>query len=302
MNKYKKTKIILIILIVFFAILLITGLICFRIYNKNQKYKLYESAKQVINDGHYKTGIDKIEELLDNGDIPDKQDEAEDVIKDAKEKLADKYYNEGRAEDAYDLYAEIESEDGMDKSKILECEQYIKEDKQRKAEQIIEGHTFYHNDKATAKELKYKYCKENQDSSNKTMAKYLWSLVKAKYKDAKKLNNKIFEPYVKITVNDKENDDEHEKTNVSVYKTMYFHFIVKGLNPYDTKGFRTKWVYNYPDGTSEVEVEKHRCVNDDCSWGSVSCHGNKEEMTGPVKFTIYDWKGNLLGTDTGYFE
>ncbi|MBR2213848.1 MAG: hypothetical protein IJ889_05370 [Eubacterium sp.] len=302
-DKYKNVKIVLILLIAAFSVILIAGIILFVHYNKQQNYKEYESAKEQINNGHYKTGIDKIEELLDDGDIPDAEEDAEGILEDAKGKLADQYYREGKPEDAFLLYNAIDNQEGKDKSKLLECKQKILENDLKGAEQIIDVYFEDSQNSTPVKELKYDYCKMSQDPSSDKFAKYLWQLVKAKYKDAKEVNDGFYQPYVKIVVNNSKKDKKHKKYNISIYDTMYFHITMKGLNPNDTKGLKIKTKGVFPDGEAVYYNDKGKWINGTFSWRSMyyGSPGPEKDCAGGATFYVYDTKGNLLGSESANF-
>lgn len=303
-DKYKNMKLILIILIAFFAIVAVAGVIFYTQYNKRDPYEEYRVAREQINSGHYKEGIVKIEELLEEDVIPDADEEALDVLDEARHKLADEYYNDGKAEDAFDLYDELDDQEGKDKSEKLLCKQKILANDLEEAESIIDGYFDGKKYKETAKELKYDYCKMSQDPSNDTFAEYIWELAKAKYKDSKEVNDGIYKPKAKIVVNDSKKNETKKKSNVSVYDTIYFHIEITGLNPNDDKGIRLKSIGYFPDGEPQNYKFKGRWTNESTGWASMYYYdvGTDGSAYGEVKFYVYNRDTNeIIGTATANF-
>ena len=103
-------------------------------------------------------------------------------------------------------------------------------------------------------EAKYKYVKY-VNKPTKTVAKYLGDLVRANYKDSKRINNKWYKPYVSIKVN---TSGIYNDGNETLYETGYYDKYVcaklKNYNGYvNRKGLKIYYVISSSRESSDKQ-------------------------------------------------
>ena len=160
---------------------------------------------------------------------------------------AEKYYNNGEYKKAYDMLQKLFFSDYTDGRYEKLCSKtgtklYNEALKNKKYSQAI-TYGKYLDDNKKVCEAKYKYVKY-VNKPTKTVAKYLGNLVRANYKDSKKINNKLYKPYVSIKVN---SSGYYNKGNETLYSSEHYDKYVcvklKNYNGYvNRKGLKIYYV------------------------------------------------------------
>lgn len=169
---------------------------------------------------------------------------------------AETYYNNGQYKKAFDTLKQVITKASMDTNKYntvrkKAASELYREAMKRKKYSTAVNYASYTDDKTKSLDAKYKYVKLKNKQSSK-VAEYLGDLVKANYKDSKKINNKLYNPYVKIKVNI---FGKYYYGDSTLYGTnSYNKYICVKMYNYNNfvnkKGLKIYYVITYPGYSS----------------------------------------------------
>ncbi len=254
------------------------------------KESYYKAAKDSIDKGAYTTAIS----ILNNLGV---YKDSEDLIISAAYDYACTCYDKADYPNAI-TYFEKASGYKDSKDKIIQayyaygCKLMEAEDYSYAIEQFEKCEN-YEDTKTKILDSKYKYVskKGNQRASNNTTYKYLKELVAKNYPGMQALYNSLYTWKINIiAINSSENDYSTNKTKISSYDWVYYHFEVVGGIPgsNETISYRMTLPGCYPLEKSVKVYVGYR--------GMVGCKDPVGGTRGSSTVKFYDSKGNTIGT------
>lgn len=279
------------IIIISSAVIVIAAII-FSYFKWIQPMVKYNSGKEAMEAGNYQKAYETFSKL--------------EGYKDSDKLKIDATYNYG--------IKCIEDEEYDNAIKVLtslgdyqDCNEYIKTAKLGKANQLINNKQYeeaiellgeikgYKGSDKSLLAAKYGYVLEHKDKNNKKTIKYLKTLKKKDYKDARKVYNDLFAWEVKIFFNTSKSDIKTSVKSISKFKSAYCHVILSGGAPGDSTKLR--YVMNSPGGgvTSETwsKTWKNGTSGGTVYWSDVAQYA----PSGVLSVAVYDVNtGKKLGS------
>lgn len=254
------------------------------------KEATYQEAKKYIEAGSYTRALMILKSL---GDYKD----SEELVSSTAYDYACKVFDIGDYSTAIDYFSKAsgykESDDKLVQAHYLYGCKLVDTGNYEKAIEHFSKCGNYEDSKEKILDAKYKYVntKGNQKPSNQTTYSYLKDLIAKNYGGMQALYNSLYTWKINvIAINSSENDYSTNKTKISSYEWVYYHFEVVGGIPgsSETINYRMTLPGCYPlEKTVKVYVGYR---------GMVGCKdpvgGNRGN--GTVKF--FDSNGNTIGS------
>ncbi|MBO5891449.1 MAG: TIR domain-containing protein [Oscillospiraceae bacterium] len=158
----------------------------------------------------------------------------------------------------------------------------------------------YSDSKEQIKEAKYQYVKANKSRTDTTTYTYLKDLKSAKYKDSADIFKELYAWKLEVVaVNSDPDDEKTNKTSISVYDPVFFHFKVTGGEPGAETTLKVKRYM--PSGETGWYTFTWDVYNGAESWygWENGVYTNPAYGTrGTLKVEFYDEDGNKIGEGT----
>ena len=221
---------------------------------------------------------------------------------------AKQFYENKEYSDAIDWYSRAKSFNKNEEFYLDACYNYglklISKKEYSDAITYLQWAGSHKNSAEALKEAKYGYVEEHkndEDSAAKyTAFEYLKELKAAKYKDSASIYKNLYAWKVTVfAINSDPDDEETDKSSISKYDPVLFHFKLTGGEPSSSITVSISTIM--PSGSKSTGKTSWEMSNGDTSWWGWTT-GIYENpffgMGGKITIKFYDPSGNLIGEDS----
>ena len=141
---------------------------------------------------------------------------------------------------------------------------------------------------------KYEYVLDNRTNNNATTYEFLTDLKRIDYKNSIDIYEDLYEwKITMLAVNSSESDESTNKSSISKYDTVYFHFKLTGGKP--NESVRIKVTDIPPNGNSSDYYFDSVWEDGDILWYSWGYNEPEYGIEGTLQCKFYDEDNNLIG-------
>ena len=270
------------------------------------KYETYAESSNAlyvrIMDAYYADG--KYNEALSAYKNTKDYSEDSDKYKDMTYKYAQSLFDQKKYSTAKSTFKKVSGYSDADQ-KAIECDYQqglyeLSKKNYSAAISAFERVKDYSDSKEQIKEAKYQYVKANKSRTDTTTHTYLKDLKSAKYKDSEDIFKELYAWKLEVVaVNSDPDDEKTNKTSISVYDPVFFHFKVTGGEPGAETTLKVKrYIPSGDTGWYTFTWDIYDGAESWYGWENGVYTNPAYGTRGTLKVEFYDEGGNKIGEGT----